>query len=138
MMSPPANSVHVAAGSNAVPDGAAGRLRDERPVGQVAKPVDAEQLAVAPAERPDVRRDRVGTKECEPVAMRGEVGAERRAIRREDEPPVIRGAIDAERGQDGIGLAVDQLQRGVAPARSVEDVVDFALRRRRRGRAEAA
>ena len=156
-MSPPANRVQVVAGSKASAAAGAGQAGRQRPVRERLDAVDAEERRVAPRQRPDLRPDRVGAQEGEPLAVLGEVGGEGLRVRGEDQARGVGRAIDAERAQDRVGLALDELERRCsgrwsrpgrpsAPSRSVEvgrrpevrdrddrDVGELGRRGRRRG-----
>ena len=106
-----------------------GQPRPERPVGRVGQPIDPEQGLVAPGERPDLRPDGVGTQEGEPLAVLGEVGGELRGVPGLDESRGIGRTLDAERGEDRVRLALDQLEGVVARAGAGEDRGELLLRR---------
>ena len=116
-MSPPANRVQVVAGIEGVRSGRGGEAGRQRPGAEVLDPIDAEQRRVAPRERPDLGPDRVGTQEGESLAVLGEVLCQGRGVGGEDEALGICRALDAECGQDGVGLVLDELERRVAGAR---------------------
>ena len=113
-MSPPANRVHVVAGSKASAAAGAGRLAVS---GQSARSSTRSTPNSAASPQASARTsgpDRVGAQEGETLAVLGEVGRRGSSRRGEDEARGVGRAIDAERGEDRVGLAVDELERRVA------------------------
>ena len=119
-----------------VGSGRGGQAGRQRPVRERLHPVDAEERCVAPRQRPDLWPDRVRAQEGEPLAVLGEVGGEGLRVRGEDEARGVGRAIGTERAQDRVGLALDELERGVAVAGAGQDGLQLLRAGRGRRRPE--
>ncbi len=113
-----------------------GAGRSSLPLPGVGHPVHAEQRPAAPRQGAHGRRDGVGAQERQALAVLGEVLGERRGVGREDEPGGIGRPLRAERGEDRVGLGLDELERLVPLARAGEDGRDLGTVRGRGGAAE--
>ena len=135
-MSPPANRVQVVAGSYASAAAGAGRLRGQRPVGELLDPIDAEQRLAAPGQGAHLRPDRVRPQEGQPLAVLGQVRGEGRFVGERDDVGRI-GIGDAERAEDRGRLPVDEGEAIEAAARAGQDRGDVLGRGARERRSEA-
>jgi hypothetical protein len=111
-MSPPANIVQVAAGSNG---------SSSPPLRRVGDAGDAEQLPFAPLQGAHRGCHLLRAQEREAIAVLGEVLGEGRGILDEDDVLRIGRHAVAERGEDALGIGLDQFERLVALARALED-----------------
>ena len=111
------------------------RLRGARQLGGQAPRLDrfdgadTEQLPIAPAEGADRRIHNVCPEEREALAIRRQVGRERRGVRGEHEPLRIRWPLRPDRREDRVRFGLDELQRVVRLARPGEDGADLLARR---------
>ena len=127
-MSPPANIVHVLAGSKAASAAARRELGMQPPLPRGGDAVHAEQRPATPGQRPDGRRHRVGAQEGQALAVLREVLGERGRVGDEDQVVGVGRAARIDGREDRVRFPFDQDQRLVARARAGEDLGHFGAR----------